>query len=131
MAKYEIKHTCGHTSVQHIDGKSADQERKAEWFRARPCLECLRAEEIAEAKAGADAKGLPSLVGSPKQIAWAETIRGNKMQELDEELARNGALSDAGKTAVAKLHGIADAKWWIDNRGMLAMSMLASAYKMI
>ena len=43
------------------------------------------------AKANAEAH-LPTLTGTPKQIAWAETIRAEKIKKLNEILERIEAL---------------------------------------
>ncbi len=55
----------------------------------------------------ADLPALPELAGSPKQVAWATSIR--------EELLF-AVAADCGVPAAAALAAHADAAWWIDNR---------------
>ena len=59
----------------------------------------------AESQAAADFLGLPTLSGSPKQIAWATTIRQNFLKSVDVE-----NLNTAFKKVANK------ASFWIDNR---------------
>lgn len=40
MAKYEINHTCGHTSTVQLFGKCSERERKIEWMERQECPEC-------------------------------------------------------------------------------------------
>ena len=123
MSKYEIKHICGHTSTKNIS-----DDNSAEWYASRPCWECVKAEATAKAKSEAEAKGLPALAGSPKQIAWAETIRAEIIEDLERSIA-GAVLSDAGKEAIAMLRGVAGAKWWIDNRARPAMDLVKMLYE--
>lgn len=85
MSKYTITHCCGHTQEHKLYGKIADRERKAEWLATQVCTECwLKEQQKARDKkdAGIDVafdklhiNNLPSLEGTPKQVAWAEKIR--------------------------------------------------------
>lgn len=97
MAKYSVKHACGHIQVHQIFGTNSHGERdsKVAWLETCICDECYKANQKAKydaeneknAKANAEAN-LPTLTGSPKQIAWAETIRAEKIKKLDEILER-------------------------------------------
>lgn len=49
MAKYEINHTCGHTSTVQLFGKCSERERKIEWMERQECPECRRKREAEEA----------------------------------------------------------------------------------
>ena len=82
MAKSQITHACGHTQEHQLYGPHRQRADKEEWLRTTSCTECWRAEQEAkraeQARADAQANsvaGLPPLTGTPKQIAWAETIR--------------------------------------------------------
>ena len=82
MAKSQITHACGHTQEHQLYGPHRQRADKEEWLRTTSCTECWRAERAAKRteQAHADAQsnsaaGLPALTGTPKQIAWAETIR--------------------------------------------------------
>ena len=71
-----------------------------------------------------------NLTGSPKQIAWAEKIRFEKIQSavdnfnllIDNEVEK--AIADeegreAKKAAIISVAGHLEAKWWIDNRNRI------------
>jgi len=101
MAKYTIKHICGHTQVHQIYGTNShgERDRKQAWLATCLCEDCYKAQQQAErdaknaesAKANAEAH-LPTLTGTPKQIAWAGTIRAEKIKKLNEILERIEAL---------------------------------------
>lgn len=140
MSQYYITHACGHTQHHNIFGKG--QAEQAAYLETKPCQECrMAAQSMASASANANA-GLPVLVGSGKQVAWAETIRakaiGSKHNEVQnitptdehiaqvseaygspvEELHRRFALVQAAQEkARNELLTTTSAKWWIDNRG--------------
>jgi hypothetical protein len=136
MAQYDITRTCGHVETVNITGTDAhgERDRRAEWEATKPCRDCLHE---AHAKANAQAaqvaaeSGLPDLTGSPKQIAWAQSIRLAALAEIPDYarklLARypDPATRDRLVAALARiLTRIAtahtDARWWIDNRTYLA-----------
>lgn len=101
MAKYDVTHTCGHTvEIEQFGPEQARREARAQ-MRQHPCLACRNAEAAA---ANAEA-GLPALTGSPKQIAWAESIR---------------AKAVANRTTTPEQQRIAGAAWWIDHRSQLS-----------
>ena len=97
MAKYSVKHTCGHISEVALFGPSKDREYRLDRMRENVCLNC---ENAANAERNAEA-GLPALTGTPKQIAWAESIRAAAMarRELSPETLAQTKAS-----------------WWIDQR---------------
>ena len=51
--------------------------------------------------------GLPDLIGSQRQVAWATTIRAEKL----------AVLRTASPDSIERLTMMTDAKWWIDRRG--------------
>lgn len=117
MAKYAIKHICGHTQVHQIYGTNAhgERDRKQAWLATCLCDDCYKAQQQAErdaknaesAKANAEAH-LPTLTGTPKQIAWAETIRAEKIKKLNEILASIEALK--AKRALSEIEVEQDKK---------------------
>lgn len=125
--QYTIKHTCGHSEVVQIYGTNShgERERKSSWMESKPCRECERVAQTATAKTQAEAMGLPTLTGSEKQVAWAESLRAEVVRlitkRVDEQAARTPvdrehevvAARSAFAEAIAK-H--TDARWWIDNR---------------
>jgi len=91
MAKYEVEHTCGHTETHNLTGPHKNREW---WLEnvgpGRLCSDCFEterqkqyAEQSAQAQEAAKSSGLPELTGSPKQIAWAETLRAAFLKSLD------------------------------------------------
>lgn len=122
MAQYTVSHACGHTQTHQLYGKTVDRQSRAEWLATQDCTECYRAAKLAAATK--NTAHLPALTGSEKQIAWATTIRAEKVAELDDLAAKCEALSDtvpaaqadAIRNAIQTARNQADAGWWIDNR---------------
>lgn len=82
MAKYDVTYSCGHEGVVNIIGPVKDREWKREREESKMCPDCWRSyiEEERERKNREAAEKaaemeLPELTGSPKQIAWANTLR--------------------------------------------------------
>jgi hypothetical protein len=97
MAQYEISHQCGHTETVQIYGTNVSGERRqrAAWLATQPCKNCRPEQqqrdhearnEAAAAQAAED--GLPDLTGTPKQVAWAVTIRQETLAHLRQGLGR-------------------------------------------
>ena len=98
---------CGRTfevSTVRRNGREADSW--AEWAERAytTCPECEQKEreaKAAELAKQAQADGLPELVGSPKQITWAEQIRARYIEssgkELDDILVEIKRHKEAGK----------------------------------
>jgi len=92
MAWYTIKGTCGHNYQKQLYGKGTSRQSYIEYAeRTMVCPDCYKAQLEAErAKASqaaaqeAQADNLPTLEGSPKQIAWAETLRKTKLDAYRE-----------------------------------------------
>jgi len=137
MGQKLITHSCGHTAVHNLFGPGAERTRKADWLKTTLCSDCYQAEQAivqqqrhaAAVEANTEA-GLPALEGTPKQIAWAETIRAKAKVGLDALIARAMAStsSDVDKATVVE-----DAKfilrqtrtsYWIDNRQLGADGLL-------
>lgn len=122
MAKYDIDYACGHEETKQLYGKISARESYLTWAESRDCPECWRAKQNEEAKKVNEEKGLPALVGSEKQVAWAESIRAKAMPSLDELTEAVAKLDDSSeqvKKAKALLQATISnpqAKFWIDNR---------------
>ena len=122
MAKYNITYACGHEGIVNLVGKIKERERYIEWASSNKlCPECYRAkvekeraEENRRAQAEAEADGLPPLVGTPKQVAWATTIRQriiNFMKEKHGEHLRTFQVEIMeGVRCAAKERGVAAEK---------------------
>lgn len=113
MAKQVITLGCGHESEVQLFGPHAARKRRIEWLREHgECQACRRAAQDAAAAEAAERLGeLPALVGSPKQIAWAEKIRALRLVEAKAE-AKAANAEDRFAALAAKT----SAAWWIDNR---------------
>lgn len=143
MAKYDIKHSCGHTVTHNIVGPEKDRPYQAERLTNRLCSECYR--ELQRSEAAAATSTLPALQGSDKQITWATTIRAKFVGSIEAFEVEQEALiaQDAGKhtdaeyqavrdqlaAAKAKVFGQAAASWWIDRRSETGQGLLREAAK--
>jgi hypothetical protein len=130
MATQTIKRSCGHETEVQFSGPTRDRERMRAWFATMQCGECERAAQRAAVEEAAVAQGLPELAGTPKQIAWARTIRHEILARVvreREELAAAGRRENASEERcaqvlgefdgwAAKLRGQRKAWWWIDRR---------------
>ena len=101
MAKYQVKHKCGHEVTTELFGKQTDRNWKLEKMANEICWECEKNERNVAAIESAKENNLPKLQGSEKQIAWAMSIRAEKLE-------KHGNIP-----ALIEKTG---AKWWIDNR---------------
>lgn len=103
MAWQYPKHVCGHTGERYqAYGKIDGRERQLAAIESMPCPECRRA---AADKQSTEA-GLPMLVGSDKQIAWAAEIRERALRLIPADRA-------------ARVVHETSARWWIDNRNSI------------
>ncbi len=131
MAYNTITYACNHTTREQLYGPMAARERTIERALDRLCPDCYRAkldaERAAEAAVAAEAAkagGLPALTGTPKQVAWAESIRAKQSQDLnalDAALAAAPATADAdavriGREIIAAMLARTSARDWIDGR---------------
>jgi hypothetical protein len=92
--------------------------RSAGHSARQKCTGCREATKQARGKADAvliAAVPVAELAGSPKQVAWAATIRATRLARLQR----------AGSGDVAHLACFSDAKWWIDNRSADDAMLLA------
>lgn len=139
MAKYTITHSCGHQVVHNIVGRNRDWEVKR--LQERPCTDCYREGMAAVAGEAAERAGLPTLIGSEKQVQWALSIRETMLKGLDEylayfdgkyeearakgtDLSRADAMRAKLVAAIETVRGETKARWWIDNRDRHAESIL-------
>jgi len=144
MAQYDVKMSCGHVETVSLYGPVRERERKMEWMgRERLCRECYQAEReraAADAARQAAEQGLPALSGSPKQVAWAESIRADILAQCEaavakaDKVAAERDLSEADEAELARIHAALDALraeasagWWIDHRGEGTLALRAKA----
>jgi hypothetical protein len=98
MSLYLIDRACGHQEEVQIYGTNVngERQRKAAWLATQPCTGCAREQcsqerqgRNAAAAAQAAADGLPALEGTPRQVAWATTIRQDTLNSLRASVARS------------------------------------------
>ena len=135
MAQYGITRSCGHRETVRVGGPTRQRPYLLQREEERLCRACWderaaveRAAATAAAAAVAAAQGLPALTGSPKQIAWAESLRRVLLALIDAALA--GAALTAEERAeaarvVAAIQARADARYWIDRRDVPVHMVLA------
>lgn len=85
MAQYTATYACGHSETVQLYGKSVDRQKRLDYFKTVDCTSC---KNVAATVANAEA-GLPSLTGTAKQVAWAETIRAKLVATMDEVVAES------------------------------------------
>ena len=120
--KTTVTHTCGHKEDIAVFGKRADREKKIAWLESQPCAEC-RAAESAEASKAA---GMAALVGSPRQIAWAEDLRTESINAVQKIEARTETEAVHKDRLIKYLGSITSAAWWIENHGCAGSRMIIS-----
>jgi len=123
MAKYNVTYSCGHEGTETLFGPGRERERKLEWFREGGlCPTCYTEKKEADRQAAAvqaeraaASAGLPPLVGTEKQCAWAETIRMGFVAYLERAAGRldDGRLpaSVAGQVKALRENPADSASW--------------------
>ena len=144
MAQYNVTHACGHEHTYQLYGPGKDRERKIEWLSGQDCPACRKAAENKAAAEASEGLDLPELTGTPKQVAWANTIRGQfiaKFKEFDfskfhsniiqykrvNQVVRDGGL----KLALDMVSSETEARFWIVNRFEFIENMLTVYAKKI
>lgn len=130
VAKYTVRHTCGHPLEYTFYGKHTERDRKLRWLAEQPCRACIRAEELRRAQTKAEKQELPPLVGTEKQVAWAGRIRYEALMVLDrwvqddwldeamalpDDLAFIPGESVTMRETVDRIRAEDSARWWIDH----------------
>ena len=142
MANYTIVRACGHEAQVKVRGATPARERKLDRERQRICRSCAIEKLRSEAEASAEAGELPALIGTPKQIAWAMTLRHKALADAEMHLdhlresgqlkgrvGRDTELFEAQKERVLEpLKARTEAAWWIDRRHEPGSSLLESLW---
>ena len=128
MAKYNVTRSCGHDEIVNLVGKHSQREWRLENVEpSKLCYECYqqklaeeRERENREAAEAAKDMHLPVLTGTEKQVAWAETIRQQLLADIDVFIYKRtrGEMNPQLLGALEQVKSRAEARWWIDNRGM-------------
>lgn len=132
MAKVWIRYSCGHEQFVQVYGTAAIRKKKIRYLErfgdCDDCIEKKRAKQVKEAQEKSFYAGLPLLQGTPKQIAWAEQIRSQKITELEEWLAIYGRNTlreeDEAKACLSYWKGIQKASEWIACRNHSIRAMI-------
>lgn len=120
--KVDITFSCGHEGTIEVFGKSEERERKIKYFEEYGlCPDCYKAEKQKETEEFAVKCELPELKGSEKQVAWANKIRKEKIEEFEKEkpAIRKGAgddFADFLNDFTTNYYKNTSASWWIDHR---------------
>jgi hypothetical protein len=156
MAWYYGTFRCGHEGRVNIVGPTKNRQYIADGKFDNLCEECGKKaflEKVEKENAIAAEKSkemeLPVLVGSEKQIVWANSIRqkwidyiDNKIIYLDSENEnfrvfenKMSAFSEMKQIASAELvdfivNNFKSAKWYIDNRSLQTIIVLGMFYKL-
>ena len=144
MAWFSGTYACGHAGRVQIYGPIKQRQWKADREFSRLCPDC-RAKEweqekerrFREAVENARKMNLPALEGTPKQIAWAETLRYEFIRGVDEFFD-----SEKRRQAFEKIHGIdvetvrdfiianrTEAKYYIDRRHIRPVGIIENEIK--
>lgn len=141
MAKSRVTHTCGHTStVTAYNRKECDY--RAERAESELCWDCYREQQQGAAAERTAELNLIPLVGTEKQIAWANSIRLKVLADIPKVLRASAEYAEAARAqsperaaeinavealvekAGDRLRTETSAKWWIDNRDSSADSLV-------
>jgi hypothetical protein len=129
MAKYTVTRSCGHEETIQLIGKIKDRDWRLEHVEAsKLCYDCWqkelarqREEEHREAAEVAREQHLPALIGTEKQIPWAESVRQLLLAAIDEFIYRYVKAEKRNDPklleAVERIKNKTEARWWIDHRG--------------
>lgn len=135
--KYDVTYTCGHVATIQLYGKTAERESRIKYLEGNcVCPECYKAQKDAERKAenekaaeAAETRGMQELSGSPKQVAWANTIREKVMEYIDKTM---NLEDERVKNLIQYINASADTKsasWWIDRRDRSELEVLREIAK--
>lgn len=131
MAWYYGTFSCGHEGRIDIVGPTKNRQWRADRNFEGLCAECAekRKEEARKiqndiAKKEAKEFGYPELIGSEKQVSWANTIRSDMARDFTRWIDR--AIIDKKNDAAKHLSDVMQyvlktktkASWFIDNRGI-------------
>lgn len=142
MAKAIVVCRCSTCGNEFRKEKTCYNRREAESWEKWPadyfdvCSECWQ-----KARKAASESDLPELIGSPKQITWALTIRQGKIRKITE--IRNEAISNVSgvegeQEIIDRIEAVYrwllsqdQASYWIERRAKSADAMIFEATKSI
>ena len=116
MAKYQITFSCGHTEEIQLFGKNSSREDKITYFEKQGiCSQCYKNQQNLITNQKSSELNLPELIGSEKQVTWANKIRLEKIENQQEKIKHTKLyimgcynMSDQELIALAKSKGATD-----------------------
>jgi len=131
MASYKVNHTCGHVVSHNLVGPHRYRESRLAYLERGECFDCFKQHSTEVAKEQAEELELPQLVGTEKQVAWAETLRIEKLNDIDTTVERLKQSKEYAQilVAVEEISNETSAKKWIDWRYDAAKYIIADVLK--
>ncbi len=154
MAWYYGTYSCGHEGRVNVVGPGKDRKWKIENEFSGLCPECYkkhlaeeREKENEEAKRISEEMELPELSGTPKQVAWANTLRIKAIEKISfliDKFRNSKKQQRAGikigeeriklsENDLVEIEEIlltkSDARFWIDRRMDNAEAYIKEAYR--
>lgn len=137
MGWENITYKCGHEGREQMYGKMKDREKKVKWISDNKiCPNC----EIIEINTKAEKS---NLIGSPKQVIWAEDIKTQMLNEINKMLNIVPLLPDnpnynkyvSGISILNEMNteimNATSATWFIDNRNDYPRSELSRRLNLV
>ena len=110
---------CGEETDMKLYGNESEHQRKYRAGKAL-CRECWKEAKVREAAEYALEKGFAALMGTAKQVSWAEGIRKRHIDKLAKSLKAD-KLEEYTPRVEAYLGQKKEARFWIDNRKYMAI----------
>ena len=136
MAWYYGTYSCGCEGRTNVVGPTKNRQWITDKKFQGVCPECYKKQKEEEKeKANEEAKEkakemeLPELVGSEKQIAWANTIRIKVLEYARLFVGCEENRTEEILRAVEHLYAIIDSNWFIDNRNTRIKIILTEIIK--
>lgn len=109
MAWLDVKYSCGHTARTEFAGPWKERDKKREWLEEyglcpkcyKESMEMVRKEKLSQVQVE-----FPELVGSEKQVAWANKIRENRLIKLLDKIEKIGldkAKAEIGASSIQEI----------------------------
>lgn len=120
MSKYEGTYSCGHEGMLQLYGKTSVREYIANKEFSGICPDCKKLEQEKTNQENAQkaiVMELPTLLGTPKQVSWAETLRIKALDELEKLLNQCIEEDEKIKTPEERNADVALIKWRSNFRG--------------
>lgn len=143
MAQYKVKYCCGHEGYVNLTGTNKQREQKLRYLEYNYCPDCYAKQKEEENKIALERSKemeLPSLTGTEKQVAWANTIRIQAIESIEKwlkELEKKAEdvspeLKEKAKNTLEEIYEIyeyglksfTDSEFWIEKRNYAGKELL-------